>query len=65
MLLAQEAELNLEYSCLAGLCASCSSLLISGVVHVPNADSSGYAKEEDRLFLPCCSYARSNLEVDL
>jgi len=61
---AEEAGIYPDYSCLAGICGSCNSNLVSGEVHAPNAmaidteDGSGD-------FLPCCSYARSDLEVDL
>lgn len=61
---AQEAGISPDYSCLAGICGSCNSKLVNGKVHAPNAmaidmdDGSGD-------FLPCCSYARSDLDVNL
>jgi ferredoxin-NADP reductase len=61
---AEEAGITVDYSCLAGICGSCNSELVNGEVHAPNAiaidteDSSGD-------FLPCCSYARSDLDVNL
>jgi len=61
---AEEVGITPDYSCLAGICGSCNSNLASGEVHAPNAmaidteDGSGN-------FLPCCSYARSDLDVNL
>ncbi len=61
---AEEAGITVDYSCLAGICGSCNSKLVNGEVHAPNAmaidteDGSGD-------FLPCCSYARSDLDVNL
>ena len=61
---AEEAGITPDYSCLAGICGTCNSKLVNGELHAPNAmaidteDGSGD-------FLPCCSYARSDLEVNL
>ncbi|NRA22841.1 MAG: MOSC domain-containing protein, partial [Oceanospirillaceae bacterium] len=57
---AEEAGITVDYSCLAGICGTCNSKLVNGELHAPNAmaidteDGSGD-------FLPCCSYARSDL----
>ena len=61
---AEEAGITPDYSCLAGICGTCNSKLVNGELHAPNAmaidteDGSGD-------FLPCCSYARSDLDVNL
>jgi len=62
---AEEAGIYPDYSCMAGVCGSCSSQLMSGDVHAPNAMALDADDLQKGLFLPCCSYARSDLEVDL
>ncbi|EPJ49258.1 MAG: hypothetical protein OFPI_25630 [Osedax symbiont Rs2] len=61
---AEEAGIYPDYSCLAGICGSCNSNLVSGEVHAPNAMAID-SEDGSGDFLPCCSYARSDLEVDL
>jgi len=62
---AEEAGIYPEYSCLAGICGSCNSQLVSGELHAPNAMAIDTEQQGNGEFLPCCSYARSDLEVDL
>ncbi len=62
---AEEAGIYLDYSCLAGVCGSCNTTLISGSLHAPDAMAIDMDDEDSNEFLPCCSYARSDLEVDL
>ncbi len=62
---AEEAGIYPDYSCLAGVCGSCNSNLISGDIHAPDARALDDEDKANGEFLPCCSYARSNLEVDL
>ena len=62
---AEEAGIYPDYSCLAGICGTCTSQLLKGDIYAPNAralDDASIAKGD---FLPCCSYARSDLEVEL
>jgi uncharacterized protein YcbX/ferredoxin-NADP reductase len=61
---AEEAGITLNYSCLAGICGSCNSKLVKGEVHAPNAMAID-TKDCSGDFLPCCSYARSDLDVNL
>lgn len=62
---AEEAGIYPEYSCLAGICGSCNSQIIRGELHAPNAMAIDSDQRNNGEFLPCCSYARSDLEVDL
>lgn len=62
---AEEVGIHLDYSCSSGICGSCTSYLLEGEIHAPEAkalDDSDMKKGE---FLPCCSFARSNLVIDL
>lgn len=62
---AGEVGIDLDFSCSSGICGSCTSYLIDGDVHAPQAqaiDAKDAARGE---FLPCCSFARSDLVVDL
>ncbi|MEH6445965.1 MAG: MOSC N-terminal beta barrel domain-containing protein [Oceanospirillaceae bacterium] len=54
-----------DYSCLAGICGSCNSTLINGEIHAPDALALDEEDKANGEFLPCCSYARSDLEIDL
>jgi uncharacterized protein YcbX/ferredoxin-NADP reductase len=62
---AEDAGIYPDYSCLAGVCGSCTTQLISGDIYAPNAKALDEEDIEQGLFLPCCSFARSDLEVDL
>ena len=62
---AQEKELDVPYSCNAGVCTTCSGKLISGEVEQgegmglsPDLQAEGYA-------LLCVSYPRSNIVVEV
>ena len=62
---AEEAGIYADYSCLAGICGSCNTQLVKGDIYAPDAralDAEDIANGE---FLSCCSYARSDLEVNL
>jgi uncharacterized protein YcbX/ferredoxin-NADP reductase len=62
---AEEAGIYPDYSCMAGICGSCNSQLIKGDIHAPDARALDEEDISNGEFLPCCSYARSDLEVDL
>ncbi|GBF80427.1 2Fe-2S iron-sulfur cluster-binding protein [Aphanothece sacrum] len=61
---AQEANLELPFSCSAGVCTTCAAQLLEGIVDQsegmglsPDLQGEGYA-------LLCVSYPRSNLKVE-
>ncbi|NQZ31013.1 MAG: MOSC domain-containing protein [Oceanospirillaceae bacterium] len=62
---AEEAGVYVDYSCLAGICGTCNSQLLSGDVYAPNAQVLDEEDIKNGEFLPCCSYARSDLEIAL
>lgn len=62
---AEAAGIYPDYSCLAGICGTCNSQLVSGKIHAPNARVLDEEDINNGEFLPCCSYARSDLEVAL
>jgi len=62
---AEAAGIYPDYSCLSGVCGSCTSTLVSGDVHAPDALAIDVDDPENTDFLPCCSYARSDLQVEL
>jgi ferredoxin-NADP reductase len=62
---AENAGIYPDYSCLSGICGSCISQLISGEVEAPGAIAIDEDDPDSNDFLPCCSYPRSDLEVDL
>jgi ferredoxin len=62
---AEAAGIYPDYSCLAGVCGSCNSQLLAGDIHAPDARALDDEDKANGEFLPCCSYARSDLQVDL
>lgn len=62
---AEEVGIYLDYSCSSGICGSCTSYLLEGEIHSPEAKALDDSDIENGEFLPCCSFARSNLVVDL
>ncbi|MFT5706563.1 MAG: ferredoxin, partial [Oceanospirillaceae bacterium] len=62
---AEQMGIYPDYSCLAGICGSCNSQLVSGTIHAPDAMALDEEDKANGEFLPCCSYARSDLEIDL
>lgn len=62
---AEAAGITVDYSCRSGLCGTCKSNLVSGEITAPDAQGVTSAEEEAGKFLPCCSFARSDLEVAL
>jgi ferredoxin-NADP reductase len=61
----QEAGIELDISCTSGACGSCNSYLIKGEIHAPEAQAITSKDSARGEFLPCCSFARSDLVVDL
>lgn len=62
---AEAAGIYPDYSCLSGVCGSCTSTLVAGKVHAPDALAIDVDDPGNTDFLPCCSYARSDLQVEL
>jgi uncharacterized protein YcbX/ferredoxin-NADP reductase len=62
---AEAAGIYPDYSCLSGVCGSCTSTLVSGKIHAPDALAIDVDDPDNTDFLPCCSYARSDLQVEL
>jgi ferredoxin len=62
---AEKVGIYLDYSCSSGICGSCTSYLLEGEIHAPEAKAIDDSDRENGEFLPCCSFARSNLVVDL
>lgn len=62
---AEAAGITVDYSCRSGLCGTCKSDLVDGEVTAPNAQGLTPSEEEQGRFLPCCSFARSDLKVAL
>jgi ferredoxin-NADP reductase len=62
---AEASGIYLDYSCSSGICGSCTSYLQEGSIHAPQAKALDESDIENGDFLPCCSFARSNLVVDL
>lgn len=62
---AEDVGIYLDYSCSSGICGSCTSYLIEGNVYAPEANALDDSDIVNGEFLPCCSFARSNLVVDL
>ncbi|OED37648.1 hypothetical protein AB833_22875 [Chromatiales bacterium (ex Bugula neritina AB1)] len=62
---AEEVGIYLDYSCSSGICGSCTSYLVDGEIHSPEAKALDDSDVENGEFLPCCSFARSDLVVDL
>jgi ferredoxin-NADP reductase len=62
---AEKSGIYLDFSCSSGICGSCTSYLETGEIYAPEAQAidAGDIKSGD--FLPCCSFARSDLIVDL
>lgn len=61
----QQAGIELDISCTSGACGSCNSYLIDGEIHAPQAQAITSKDRANGEFLPCCSFARSNLVIDL
>ncbi len=61
----QLAGIELDISCTSGACGSCNSYLLEGEIHAPQAQAITSKDRARGEFLPCCSFARSNLVVDL
>ena len=62
---AEKVGIYLDFSCSSGICGSCTSYLLEGEIHAPEAQAIDDSDRENGEFLPCCSFARSNLVVDL
>jgi len=62
---AEEAGIYIDTSCSSGICGSCSSYLIMGEVQAPQAQAIDECSAQAGEFLPCCSYAMSDLKIDL
>lgn len=62
---AEAAGIYPDYSCLAGVCGSCNSQLLAGDIHAPDARALDDEDKANGEFLPCCSYPRSDLQVEL
>ncbi len=62
---AEAAGIEVPYSCRAGICGTCKSDVNTGNIHSPNATGLTEEKFANGQFLPCCSYAKSDIEVEL
>ncbi len=62
---AEAAGVEVSYSCRAGLCGTCKSGIKKGDVQAPNAMGLSEGDSAEGHFLPCCSYAKSDIEVEL
>ncbi len=62
---AEAAGIEVSYSCRAGICGTCKSDIKSGDIQASNAMGLSDEDSTDGRFLPCCSYAKSDLVVDL
>ncbi|MGB1238533.1 MAG: MOSC N-terminal beta barrel domain-containing protein [Pseudomonadales bacterium] len=61
---AEEAGIDIDYSCRGGVCGSCVTDLLSGELEASMALALSAEDIANGEFLPCCSYARSDLKVD-
>ncbi len=62
---AEIAGIDIPYSCRGGLCGTCKSELKNGEITAPNAMALNEEDTKNNLFLACCSFAKSDIEVDL
>ncbi|WP_020594446.1 hybrid-cluster NAD(P)-dependent oxidoreductase [Kiloniella laminariae] len=62
---AEASGIDAPYSCRGGICSSCKQQLVNGTITAPNA--MGLSKEEidNGFFLPCCSFPKSDLSIDI
>jgi hypothetical protein len=63
--LAESLGIDVPQSCRSGICGSCRSLLQEGEVAAGTDVGLASGDAEQGWFLPCCSLARTDLEVDL
>ena len=62
---AEEAGIDAAFGCRGGSCGACKTRLMEGKVHAPAAATLNELETEQGYILPCCSYALSDLVVDL
>jgi ferredoxin len=60
---AEEAGINLPSSCCSGVCTTCASRLIQGVVHQPDAMGVKAELQAQGYALLCVAYPRSDLTL--
>ncbi|MCZ4281056.1 hybrid-cluster NAD(P)-dependent oxidoreductase [Kiloniella laminariae] len=62
---AEASGIDAPYSCRGGICGTCKQLLVSGSIAAPNAMGLSNEEVDTGFFLPCCSFPRSDLSVDI
>ena len=62
---AEAGGIEAAFGCRGGSCGVCKTRLLEGKVHAPAAIALKESEIEQGYILPCCSYARSDLVVDL
>ncbi|RXJ71594.1 flavodoxin [Veronia nyctiphanis] len=60
---AEEAGLNLPYSCRAGVCGTCKVKLVSGEVEQPDMPGLMPGESDDGMILACCCVPKTDIEV--
>lgn len=61
---ALEQGLELPYSCNAGVCTTCSALVVEGAIDQSDAAGIGPSVQEAGYALLCSAYAKSNLKLE-
>jgi ferredoxin len=61
---AERENLNLPYSCNAGVCTTCASKIISGKVEQGEGMGVSLELQEEGYVLLCVAYPRSNLKLE-
>lgn len=61
---AQDAGLDLPYSCSAGVCTTCSALILEGKVEQPDAMGVGPELQKKGYTLLCVAYPRSDIKLE-
>lgn len=61
---AQEAGLDLPYSCSAGVCTTCAALVLEGQVDQAGGMGVSPALQAEGYALLCVAYPRSNLKIE-